>query len=661
MQYADSVTKSFLSYGVPNATVAGSLMSTWQDPTYMGFQFRLVQSANGDTDLDDLPHGLFCGQYITPPAPTEGQTANSTEGWKHSNKYSAYNYLINRGEYKRAEYVRLFEQGFENLVKECPWYFVKVSGLADAWKMDPGNNFRGKDKKITIETLESIDMKITFLLDCYRKAVWDANWMRWAVPDHMRYFKMAIIVSEVRPMKIGKGAAAAAINPGQDNANKTPDSKLKALAKKVGAAAQEKAMGAAQNLAGSAGLDIPGLYPKISDKDREYGLPDSGSPWTAATFIKFEFAQCELDVFSEAPAFLESVGIIGDTMATNKIVIKTNVIKETNVYGLLGAILDDTAVWQDYGKDAATNATNVPGFISTASSESIFNPNSLTNDSQRFKNQEAFNSLYGKPRKSLLGQLGAKALAGVTSFVTDAVNSKINGFLLGNVYGTSPLGLLGSAQDILNNPAGAIENILKKHSTPNIGKLLSNKVALTGKEINLVKGLIGSAGLEGVPVAGKFSDTNVGLFAANTPDAILGNEELTSPELSNTTPGKTILSAVPSNQGNPGKTAFDAPNSATAIEGKADLNGVEAAVPQKQSTTFTSFAAAASGSAKANLKAPNKKRATNQNVSFEGATITGGDLGEADMTAPPSENSKLGKADMTAPNVPPGQLGKVKL
>jgi hypothetical protein len=260
-----------------------------------------------------------------------------------------------------------------------------------------------------------------------------------------------------------------------------------------------------------------------------------------------------------------------------------------------------------------------------------------------------------------LGQIGAKALAGVTSFVKDAINNKINGFLLGNVYGTSPLGLLGSAQDILNNPAGAIENILKKHSTPNIGRLLSNKVALTGKEMNLVQGLIGSAGLSGVPVAGKFSDTNVELVAANTPAGILGNEELTSPELSNTPPGKTILSAVPSDQGNPGKTTFDAPNISTVIEGKADLNGVEAAVPQKQSTTLTSFAAAASGNSKANLKAPNKKRATNQNVSFEGATITGGDLGEADMTAPPSENIKLGKADMTAPNVPPGQLGKVKL
>jgi hypothetical protein len=635
-------------------------MSTWQDPTYMGFQFRLVQSANRDNDLDDLPHGLFCGQYISPPKNADGTAAKENKGgWLHSNKYSMYNYLINRGEYKRGEYIRLFEQGFENLVKECPWFFVKVSGLADSWKMDPGNNFRGKDKKITIETLESIDMKVTFLLDCYRKAVWDASWMRWAVPDHMRYFKMAIIVSEVRPMKLGKAAAAAAANTGQDATTGSPDSKLKALAKKVGAAAQEKAMGAVNNAAAAAGLD---LTPQKDKKPRDYGLVETGTPWTAATFIKFEFEQCEIDVMSEAPAFLESVGIIGDTMATNKIVIKTNVIKETNTYGLLGAILDDTDVWQDYGKTAALDALDYERFISSANAESVFNPNSLGFDPARETNQKAFDKLYGKPNSgSLLSQIGKKALAGVTNFAKDAINSKINGFLLGNVYKASPLGILNSAQNILNNPAAAAESILRKHSTPNIGKLLSNKVALTGKEINLVKGLIGSAGLNSVPVVGKFSDKNVGLIAANTPDAVLGNEELTSPELSNTAPGKTILSAVPSNQGNPGKTTFDAPNSATAIEGKADLNGVEAAVPQKQSTTFTSFAAAASGSAKANLKAPNKKRATNQNVSFEGATITGGDLGEADMTAPPSENSKLGKADMTAPNVPPGQLGKVKL
>ena len=650
MQYADSVTKSFLSYGNPYGVVAGSPISTYQDPTYMGFQFRLVQSANRDTDLDDLPHGLFCGPYLAPPTPKEGE---KSQGWKHENKYATYNYLINRGEYKRAEYIRLFEQGFENLVKECPWFFVKVSGLADSWKIDPGNNFRGKDKKITIETLESIDMKMTFLLDCYRKAVWDANWMRWAVPDHMRYFKMAIIISEVRPMQFGTARFLKEEAP-TDQSGGGNDSRLKKLAKKVGAAAQEKAQGAVDSIAASAGINLKG-----GTGPRDYGLFDMGTPWSAATFIKFSFEQCELDVFTDAPSFLESVGLIGDTMATNKIVIKTNVIKESNTYGLLGAILDDTPYWQDYGQDAATKATQVPAYGSAV--ESVFNPNSLEFDERRKTNQDAFNSANGKPRVGILGQIGAKALAGVTSFAKDAIMSKVNGFLLGNVYKASPLGILNSAQNILNNPAAAAESILKKHSTPNIGKLLSNKVALTGKEINLVKALIGSAGLDSVPVAGKFSDKNVGLIAANTAETTLGTEELTSPELPNTPPGKTILSAVPSGQADPGKTTFDVPTVSTAIEGKADLNGVEAAVPQKQSTTLTSFAAAGSGNSKANLKAPNKKRATNQTVSFEGAEITGGDLGEADMTAPPSENIKLGKADMTAPNVPPGQLGKVKL
>ena len=654
MQYADSVTKSFLTYGNPSTvTLPPGAMSDWQDPTYMGFQIKLVTSLNDEVDLDDLPHGLFCGQYRAPPAPKEGDNGKTTsDGWKHNNKYSTYNYLINRGEYVRAEYIRLFEQGFSALITECPWYFIKVSGLADAWKIDPKNNWRAKDKKITIDTLESIDMKVTYLIDCYRKAVFDANWMRWAVPDHMRWFKMDIVISEVRPMKIGAVAEDTTNKPGAETA-KSPSTKLGKAAKKLGTSIQQKGMSTLAGVAGSAGLTLgPGT-------PREYGLvtPKTPTPWSAATFIKFSFEQCELDI-AEAPSYLESVGIIADTLATNKIIIKPGVIHESNTYGLLGAILEDTMVWQDYGKDTA--AAVLKPNLDTAKYTAA-NPSSYIENPTRASTQQAFDSANGKPNSgSLLNQIGQKALTGATAFANNAINSAINGFLLGNVYGASPLGLFSSAQSVLNNPMGAVEGLLAKHSSPGIASKMAKKVELTGAEMHLVKTLIGQTTLEGKAVDLN-TPGNVGLVPPTNPQETLGKETLTSPDIQSTPPGKTVLSGVPSNNTILGSTTFDVPSINTTGATKVDLLGPEIQAASPQKTNLAAFASAGAPSSKANLKAPNKKAASQQNVSLEGAAAITGDLGNADVSGAPAETATLGKADLTAALVPPTTLGKANL
>lgn len=651
MQYADSVTKSFLSYGNPSTvTTKPGSMADWQDPTYMGFQIRLVTSLNNEVDLDDLPHGLFCGQYTAPPAKDGDTGENNTSGWTHNNKYSTYNYLKNRGEYKRAEYIRLFETGFSALINECPWYFVKVSGLADAWKIDTKNNWRAKDKKITVETLESIDMKMTYLIDCYRKAVFDANWMRWAVPDHMRWFKMDIIISEVRPMKIGPTVEATTNSPGPDTTN-SPSTKLGKLAKKVGSSVQQKGMSVLAGAAASAGLDIGPKTP------RDYGLKSPTEPWSAATFIKFSFEQCELEL-NESPAFLETVGIIGDTMAANKFIVKPGVIHESNTYGLLGAILDDTLVWQEYGKDAAKYVTTVN--YEDAKNEAA-NPKSYVTDPTRATTQQAFDSANGKPNSgSLLSQIGQKALTGATAFANNAINNAVNSFLLGNVYGASPLGLFNAAQNILNNPAGAIEGLLTRQSSPGIAAKMAKKVELTGAEINLVKTIIGQTTLEGGAAASN-DPGNVGLVgAANLPET-LGKETLITPDTQTTPPGKTILSAVPTASNILGSTSFESPSINTGGASKVDLVGPEIPSASPQKTNLEAFASAGIPSSRANLTAPNKKAATPQNVSLEGAAVITGDLGDADVSGAPAETATLGKADLTAALVPPTTLGKANL
>ena len=624
--YADSISKQFLNYANPTAAAGAqdagalkdSVIGDHQDPTYMGFQVRLVPSINSAYDYDGLPHGLFCF-----PDPIQ-------------NPYSTYNYLLNRGETLRASYIAEFERSFRKLVNECPWFFVKITGLADAWKIDPGNNFRGKDKKIVIETLESIDMKMTYLMDLYRKATYDYTYMRWAVPDHMRYFKMDIIVSEVRPMKISTVAYGASKYPGIHNTD-------------------------ASNFDDS----IAGMR---SAEENVQGLYDTSAIWSTGTFVKFRFEQCEFDFMSEAPTFLDSVSNIADTMAVNKITIKTNIIRERNVYGLLGAIIEDTATAFDYALNAETygypHSTNVTPSTPLDPNEQI-QAQPFTNYSQGFRDRAAaqanFNSANGVQvvessqvppgsdvgvgdnafdaaaaenppanlgsagftsdqtqaggpggngglgnsnlgkstvQNKLSNAKGAVAGAlknatnnlinGAKAVLTDAVNKAINKALLGNVYGLSPLSIIGSAQSIINNPVAAIQNLLKKHSSPGIGKVLAGKVSLTGQEIQLVKGILG-----------KTVEDNINV----NPDLVKDN-------------GKTNLASANITKSKPGSANLVAPTVAPAT---------------KQKTKLTSFA---------------KAGKIQSNVILEGATPEQKPLGNVGLEGAPPESGKLGNVGL---------------
>lgn len=703
MMYADSITKSFLNAGSSTKGSVTSQFDDYQDPTYLGFQIKLDYSINVGNDMDDLPHGIFTLNPLKDP-------------------YSCYNYLMNRGETKRAEYILLFEKGFRELVEKYPWYFVKVSGLADSWKIDTKNNFRGKEKKIVIETLESIDMRVTYLMDLYRKAVFDSAYMRWAVPDHMRYFRMKIIVSEIRPMKLGSAGFENSVFPGYT----------------VGTNTNFK----------------PTVSEMQTNQSGKPGLWDTTGVWSSGSFIEFSYSECELDVFNEAPAFLESVGNAPEAPAANKITIHTHAIHERNIYGLLGAIVNDTPNYQDYDsltdhngggayfpafpdsnpvppqyatqaagpsvtqyidgyndrKSAQTNlavrgliydlvnptdsvnevqnnfdrnhevdtisATQIndadgstsssPEFVqnnwndkrkpedskaaeindadgSTSSSpefvqnnwndkrkpsdttsaeisESAAPGNKSTENAARDFDRDHKGSLRSTGPSSALGSFGNRLAAGAVAAVTDIARSAVNKALLGNVYGVSPLSLIGSAQSILNNPAAAIEAILRKHSSPAIGKELATKVQLTGQEIQLVKSIIGAS-------------------TTGAEDTVKVNPDLVKNQ------GKTNLSSATTKTKNPGKTNLDSANINSNDPGKVNLRAPRKAVAKNANSNLTAFAKAGSDPGKVELDGPSSLPASAQKENLEGPEITPAKLGNAQLTGAPVEKGKLGKTN----------------
>jgi len=224
MQYTDSVTKGFLTgkgtflprrkLNLPGQNALETqlgislddelLVSRWssyQDPTYLGFYLKFNVNTIADPnnqDLDYLPQGLFLGAKAAHP---QLDTSGASPSTNNEHPDSAVNYLQRRGEYYRAAMMKEFREGMIYMAENEPWVFEKVSGLADLWKIDPGKNFRAKDKKITLDCNDSLSLRITYLADLYRKAAYDVEYARHMLPETQRYFSMSLVVTDIRTLQ----------------------------------------------------------------------------------------------------------------------------------------------------------------------------------------------------------------------------------------------------------------------------------------------------------------------------------------------------------------------------------------------------------------------------------------------------------------------------
>lgn len=196
-----------------------------EDPTYLGFKFVF--------DFGALPVNL---EYGWAPSPllrvpnytTVNGAANMPQnlfgqpqyGFTNTNVvyYSAYNYLLQRdGGYrgsnslKRANALRQFQILLQDINNNSPWFFQSVTGLDQLEKiaisgfqnestagMDDFNPARTSGKSLTIECLESLNLRMTALANLYNQAMFDADNMRWLVPRNLRKFTMWIYVTEIR-------------------------------------------------------------------------------------------------------------------------------------------------------------------------------------------------------------------------------------------------------------------------------------------------------------------------------------------------------------------------------------------------------------------------------------------------------------------------------
>lgn len=111
---------------------------------------------------------------------------------------------------KRQQMLEAFKKGLRFINEKCPYYFQSISGLDQLLKVDIKNLHKaaGKPQRmgtLTIDCLESIDMRIFSLSELYRKAIYDYTYHRVMLPENLRKFRMWLVVSEIRNIQMSYG------------------------------------------------------------------------------------------------------------------------------------------------------------------------------------------------------------------------------------------------------------------------------------------------------------------------------------------------------------------------------------------------------------------------------------------------------------------------
>jgi len=194
-----SIYKTFRDYSKSKREAGrNSLSARFDQPTYISFKLIFANSWErdqwyngagndyvGGLNYDRMPHPLFMEK--------------GADGIEDRQRYSAVDYLLDANEFTRAQMLEEFQYKWLKLQDNFQWYFQKIEGVEELLKIDPKKGIRvPEDKRLTITSLEGIDLRMSHLLNMYRKIAWDDVYQRWILPDMMRYFTLKIYISEFR-------------------------------------------------------------------------------------------------------------------------------------------------------------------------------------------------------------------------------------------------------------------------------------------------------------------------------------------------------------------------------------------------------------------------------------------------------------------------------
>jgi hypothetical protein len=249
------------------------ILDRTEDPTFLTFSVDFI--------FETIPNDFF-GFPSNPLFAEDGS-------------YSAYQYFKALGLYPNADRIKEFSKILKDITYNKPWYFQSITGLNKLWAAttNPSQNYKGKDLTIEFETLEAIDLKMGYMADLYRSAVYDGLFMREMLPENLRKFEMHIYVAEFRNFS-----------------NLIENIAFNAITK-------------------AAGDNVSNIASKA------LGLIRSNSDYFEknVTFLKFNCQLCEFD-FSETFPGGDKLNAHTPEMAVNKFKVKVDWFMEQNSYTL---------------------------------------------------------------------------------------------------------------------------------------------------------------------------------------------------------------------------------------------------------------------------------------------------------------------------------------
>jgi len=181
-----SLTKLNRKNNDENNFLKGSqqIYGKYNDPTYLGFKLMF------DWDNSEL----FKGGITTNPA-AAGMLVSAYP------KNSALGYLKSIGETVRVRYLSNFIKQLHYINQNMPWYFQTITGLDEMWASYTNwqsNYYGGEGARITLGTLESVDLKISGMIELIRSALHDPAYSRIVIPSNLRSFIVRIYIQEIR-------------------------------------------------------------------------------------------------------------------------------------------------------------------------------------------------------------------------------------------------------------------------------------------------------------------------------------------------------------------------------------------------------------------------------------------------------------------------------
>jgi hypothetical protein len=344
--------------------------------------------------------------------------------------YGAQEFLYQRS-VKRQQMLGAFRKGLMFINEKCPYYFQTLTGLDQLLKVDIKNLHKAGSKAqrsgtLSIDCLESIDMRIFSLSELYRKATFDYTYHRTMLPENLRKFRMWIVVSEIRNIQLTYGINDV-LNPFSIPSVAQAANSLDSFNTQTGLL--DNAQGLLQKSTNP-------LAPE--DKFGAYTL----GPYA---FI-YQLDQCEFDFDDSYPSF-SSIDNKGGAAVTNKFKIHVGRVKDYKIQ------FNELA-------DVIGKSDNIKSMVLSdvwGSSAGSYNDYDYTG-SAGITGEDL--STKANP-KEYFAQMASNFITNTVADLKNQGVSILEKALLGNIYGMGGLNVgasTSSAQSLINTLKGGIPN-----------------------------------------------------------------------------------------------------------------------------------------------------------------------------------------------------------